>query len=172
MKKFFKKFLDLIFPKICIHCQEKSNNNPFFCERCIEDFEFLEEEKFDKNKNFFRIAVFENRGPCRSLYLEIKKAKIFSLIRLTASFMVYRYLKLGYPIPDFISYYPKSEKYIKLLMDEISKILNVKKINFFNKFFLKKRFLNKKILMIKDVIDQECLLNRSCFYVLAIFKNM
>jgi hypothetical protein len=152
LKNFFKNFQDFVFPNICIHCQNKTGKNHFFCDVCIDHFEFLNEEEkifnFFKNQNFPIIHTFENIGPAKTLFREIrKKSPLLPLVKLASSFMVYKYLeKSKYPMPDVII--PISRDF-KRVAKEISKILKKPCRSYFNKRN------EKKILLVTDIIREE-----------------
>ena len=144
-----KNIIDFFFPKICIHCKEISKKNPFFCNRCLEDFELLEKEDIKKIIDIKIVSTFDRIGPLNTFFLEIKKEKNLSLIRLAASFMVYQYLNLKYPMPDVLYplYISKRYRFIKILTKEVSKI--------FKRPISKKILKDKKGIVITDLLEEK-----------------
>jgi hypothetical protein len=145
---------EFFYPKICIHCREKSKKNDFFCERCLEDFEMIKREDLEKFEDILMISTFERIGPLNTFFLEIKKMKSLALIRLAASFMVYQYLNLiKYPMPDvLVTVFSKRYKFVKILTKEVSKIL--KRPILKRNIFLEKK-IDQKILLVTDVIKKK-----------------
>lgn len=178
LKSGFEHCLNVLFPKICLHCKKEMSNSNFFCLSCIDYFEFLPpssassflelknvKNAADSNKYTF-IAAFDEMGPGKTLLLEMKRESLPGLMKLAASFMVCQYLKLNNPMPDLvIPLFADESKYLEILAKEVSKLMNRPMVKLFyqvkiafwkNSIFVKKTNLQKKKgLLVVDRLDQK-----------------
>lgn len=137
LRKILKKLYpirDVIFPPLCLHCQEKASSficsdcqehvvcceSSFFCGYCSQPFCKCQEEKVPS----YGAVLFPSFGPAVTLCKEMKKGNLPGLVKLIASFLVFRADQLSFPIPDRIVRVPSLEKaafpYDKELAFELS----------------------------------------------------
>ena len=168
IKQLIKKAVDIgekaFFPDLCLHCRDYALKKYFFCEICSNLFEYTN-EPFLRGYYYPTITTFEYTGPVKTLVNELKKQNIPSLVKLAASFLVYRYLNLSMPLPDIIVPVSSNFGYEQnvCLAKEMSKIFKrpVKKLitkvqmGFFPSFFIvsKTALYKKRVLLITDVVD-------------------
>lgn len=115
-------FLDLLFPKSCLHCQEEVEADQFLCQSCLTQLQALDPHEhcpicFDyiengrricpnclKNPSFlFRFgSVFEHSGPAITLLQKVQEGQLPDLVQGLAAFMLVQFQKLEWPLPDCI----------------------------------------------------------------------
>ena len=172
LRRSFAECSNIIFPKICLHCKEKTSQN-FFCSNCLCFFELLEKSEFVKIKNISSpiISSFEDKGPISTFIKELKKMALPALVKVAASYMVCQYLNLlAYPLPDIVVPIGENKntfgiKYNDILAKEVAKLLKRPIKNLFfktkiamlqNSFFVKKSTLQKKrMLLITLKIEEQ-----------------
>lgn len=168
IEKSLEQCSNVIFPKICLHCNEKTSNN-FFCSSCMESLDLIEKSDFKTLSSIsYPLAVaFDDMGLISTFLSELKKMRLPALSKVAASYMVCQYVNFGLDFPDMIV--PLSEtsfgvKYIDVLAKEIAKLMDrpVKKLFFQscfatiqNAFFSKHTSLqDKKLLLVTDKVDE------------------
>lgn len=125
LKKCGKSFLDLIYPPLCLHCNECLENEcHLFCRSCLLLFDqidpstrcpFCFSPEFDRNqqkccdhckqhpRKIKRTAsVFDYEGPPATLVKQLKYGGQFYLAKSGGAFMAVQFLSLNWPMPDFI----------------------------------------------------------------------
>ena len=125
LKDFAASFLDLIYPPLCLHCDETLESGcKIFCRSCLEMMEMidpltrcslcfssdLDREKENKcqgcrknPRNISHIAsVFDYEGPAATLVKQLKYGGQSYLAKGGGAYLAAQFLTLGWPIPDFI----------------------------------------------------------------------
>lgn len=125
LKKVAASFSHLLFPAICIHCQQPlEERSLIFCQICLQQLQLIDPESrcpycfsfdFDpqsesycqtchnKPQSLHRIAAaFDYEGPAASLIKQMKYGGQSYLAEGAGSFLVAQYVQLEWPTPDFI----------------------------------------------------------------------
>lgn len=146
-----KSLLDLIFPPLCLHCEELlEGSRRTLCENCVELLTLIDSscrceacftpvegapiclECRNKARAMTRVgAALEYEGPAKTLVHHIKFHHRVDLCRGAAAFMAVQIMHLDWPTPDLIVPIPQSfTHWLKrgynqslLLSNEIGKLL-------------------------------------------------
>lgn len=125
LKTFGSSFLDLIYPPLCLHCNEGlEKGHHIFCRFCLAQLEMIdpltrcpacftfefnaEMQKYcqqckDKPKNIKHIAsVFDYEGAPSTFVKHLKYGGKSYLAKSGGAFLSAQFLTLGWPVPDFI----------------------------------------------------------------------
>lgn len=95
-----KRFLELIFPPFCWHCEEPSAFPHPLCDSCLKLLDVLPSST--------PLITFEGQGPAWTLIKALKSGKAPRLAQGLAGYMALQYLKSHLPLPDFIVPVPQS----------------------------------------------------------------
>ncbi len=153
LKKLGNSFLDLIYPPLCLHCNESLDKEcTFFCKSCMFLFEkidpttrcpfcfthdFIPSDKCCSackkrpRKIKHMASVFDYEGPSATLVKQLKYGGQSYLAKGAGALMVMQFLALNWPMPDFIIPMPMSRlrkmergyNQSELLAESISKVL-------------------------------------------------
>ncbi|MBN2479731.1 MAG: hypothetical protein JXA94_05845 [Parachlamydiales bacterium] len=147
-KNALSNILDNVYPKYCLACKNKLNNQKsnFFCELCISYFSLTQ----SNNENNWA-ATFENFWPINSLYQEIKKNNLEKIFKVSASYMLIKVNQMNWPnfdkiVPYKISFFNKN--HIFFLAYHLSKILKIPigyKVKNDEKILIVNDFMNEEI---------------------------
>lgn len=142
------RWLDLIFPPLCLHCKEKCAQH--FCPTCASSFELIDpltrcpfcfglsngrqpcEECTRKKRWHIRIASsLDYFDPVQTLVKRMKYGRMPYLARTAAAFMVLQWTRLKWESPDLIVPVPRhlwaqGLNHAALLGKEMGRSLNVK----------------------------------------------
>ncbi|MGL4540510.1 MAG: hypothetical protein ACRCU0_05995 [Candidatus Rhabdochlamydia sp.] len=156
----------ICYPSICLHCHKLCDGKKrIFCTECFCLINFLEKEErcltcFSPSNKPYCLAcmhqahikqayVSEPEGPIHILLKKVLSQQYYR-IPAVAALMAYQYIKLDFPLPDYIiPTYSAPKKLSILLAKEVSKILQVPH----RRFFLKK-LQNRHVLLTGFQMDQ------------------
>ena len=143
--KIFRQFLDILYPKNCLHCRKIIEEEKFFCNNCLSFFSLARVDPFSKY-----CYLFENEGPAISFFREVKNTKLLSLLKVGASYVFLQKSNMNWDKIDVITtldfnFLKKDYKYF--LSKEVSKMLKIK--------FCANPKHFENILVIDDLIDEE-----------------
>jgi predicted amidophosphoribosyltransferase len=167
--------LHLIFPQLCMHCEEETHSSVrLFCDPCISAL-VLEQtntrcpfcfsssqgiclECKDKPQDR-AIAAFSNIGPAKSLIQELQYRGRYKVAKDAAALMSAQYLKEGLSFPDCLIPIPENKlkslgrgyEVNYLLAQQVGKILGACVIHPYKPSDI----ANKNILLIGDVLDHK-----------------
>lgn len=119
--------MNLIFPKLCLHCKAVLEKKKRLCADCLKEFELippetrclhcfsaLEEQRQvcllcrRKPLPLRRVAAaFEQIGPAASLLSQFRGSQHY-LAKEIAAFLLVQFYKLQWPLPDLITAVPSS----------------------------------------------------------------
>lgn len=124
MKRLFKSFLDLLYPPLCLHCNETlDHEDPLFCKECqslltpidpIERCPYCFSPEFNLTMKcclrcienpllIDRIAaVFDYEGPAATLVKQLKYSGKTYLASGAGAYLASQYIALELPLPDVI----------------------------------------------------------------------
>lgn len=125
MRQLLKSFLDLVFPPLCLHCQETLEaEHPLFCKTCLLqvipanpaercpycfslEFNPLSQKSCSnciENPLFIDQvgAVFDYEGPPATLVRQLKYGGKTYLAQGAGAYMAAQFIALNWPIPDVI----------------------------------------------------------------------
>ena len=125
MKAFGKSLLDLIYPPLCLHCDESMEYDcEIFCRACLFMLEQIDpltrcplcfSSEFDnsmqkccqrcleKTGNIKRMAsVFDYEGPPATLVKQLKYGGQSYLAKGAGAYLAAQFLTLDWPMPDFV----------------------------------------------------------------------
>ncbi len=122
--RFFSAFINFIYPSFCLHCGKRiSSHEHHFCKTCILQLELIDPKErcpycfssdydpekrvcypcFMEKPSFKRCAAaFDYQGPAASLVLKMKYANQPWLAKGTGAYMAVQWIRLEWPMPDFI----------------------------------------------------------------------
>jgi ComF family protein len=95
-----KRFLEILFPPFCWHCEEAAVFPHPLCDSCVKLLDVLPPSS--------PLATFEGQGPAWTLIKALKSGKAPRLAQGLAGYMVLQYLKNNFPLPDLIVPVPQS----------------------------------------------------------------
>ncbi len=121
------RVLNLVFPPICIHCEERvENGRHLFCAGCTGFFELIDPscrcvycfvehgtdypcpECVRKRRWGVKIAsALDYLGPVSSLVKQMKYGRMPYLAKTASAFMLAQFCRLGWPAPDLIIPVPR-----------------------------------------------------------------
>lgn len=112
---------DLIFPPICIHCDEETENRKFpLCKNCLHLLELADPHErcplcFQILKmnhrcdlSIRKAAAFEALAPATTILHYFQKKHAPGFAPAMASFMVLQLIELGWPLPEIVIPLPRS----------------------------------------------------------------
>lgn len=125
LAKVVKSFSDLLYPPLCIHCEQSlEERSLIFCQSCLKllqiidpktrcpycfSFEFDPENQFcctpcrQKPQLLHRIAaVFDYEGPATTLIKQMKYGGQPHLAEGAGAFLAAQFVELNWPMPDFV----------------------------------------------------------------------
>ncbi len=154
-RKILRSFADLLFPPLCLHCQNTCPaSQPIFCQACLKLMDLIDPEErcpfcfshlYDPESKICEecarhpplldrvAAVFDYTGPPATLIKRMKYGNLPHLAKGAGSYMAMQFLQLGWPLPDLltpipISYLRRLERGFNqslLLCEGIGSILHV-----------------------------------------------
>lgn len=95
-----RKFLEVVFPPFCWHCEEPASLSQPLCPTCLKLLEMLPPTD--------PLATFEGQGPAWTLVKALKSGKAPRVAQGLAGTMALQYLKTDLSLPDFIVPVPQS----------------------------------------------------------------
>ncbi|MBS0635242.1 MAG: ComF family protein [Verrucomicrobia bacterium] len=104
MTPLLDSFSSLLFPSKCLHCKEELFETKELCQQCLNQLEWLDPTLFKGHL----AACFEYEGALKSLLHAFKYNDRPYLAKSLAGFMLLQYARLGWDIPDLITYIPQS----------------------------------------------------------------
>lgn len=158
----------ICYPSICLSCHKLCDGKKrIFCTECFCLINILEQEErcltcFSPSNepyclfcmhqsNSKQAYVSEAEGPIYALVKKVLNQQYYR-IPAVAALMAYQYIRLDFPLPDYIiPAYSTHKKLSVLLAKEVGKILQVP----YRRFFLKK-LQNKHVLLTGFQMDQNC----------------
>ena len=106
---------NLIFPPVCIHCEEETVNNKYpLCKNCVQLLELADPDErcpicFQILKTNHRCdlsirkaAAFEALAPATTIFHYFQKKHAPGFAPAMASFMVIQLIELGWPLPETV----------------------------------------------------------------------
>lgn len=154
LKMIGKSFVDLLYPPLCLHCDESLEKGCYiFCKACQEQLELIDpslrcpfcfSSEFDQQKQKFcqecqkksknmRIAsAFDYEGPPATLVKLLKYANQTYLAKGGGAYLATQFLTLNWPMPDYIIPMPMSSlkklergyNQSQLLSESFSRLIN------------------------------------------------
>lgn len=117
-------FINLLYPPLCLHCQEvKRNETHLLCDSCVELLELIDPSErcpqcfsadYCSNKRLCSVclqrppllngiaAAFDYVGPAASLVRKLKYSNQPHLAKGCAAYLAAQFLRLNWPLPDII----------------------------------------------------------------------
>jgi len=95
-----RRFLEIIFPPLCWHCNDPALFSRPLCESCLKLIDILPPSN--------PLITFEGQGPAWTLIKALKSGKAPRLAEGLAGYMALQYLQNDLPLPDLIVPVPQS----------------------------------------------------------------
>lgn len=175
--------MNLIFPPVCIHCEEETERSKYpLCRACLGILELADPSDrcpicfkllhahHNCRHSFRSAAVFERRGPAPTLLSYFKNKHALGFGRAMASFMVTQLDRLRWPFPDVVTSIPPSflrslgQSYQpnRLLAQHMAQLCNIEifkglKCGFDGAFYWRDQhqIADKRVLVIDDGATKE-----------------
>lgn len=107
MNSLASRMLGILFPPVCIHCQEKTEAPKYpLCAHCLELLEL--KEKGGVCGAFSMAQTCEATGPAGTLRYHLEKKNCPGLAAVMGAYMVAQLVKLNWPLPEVIIPMPLS----------------------------------------------------------------
>ena len=116
-----KKLLDLIFPPVCIHCEEETEHRKYpLCRHCLTLLELIRPEhrcpicfqvlKIHHSCDYSiqKSMTFDILSPAATLLYYLKKKHCLGLAPSLAGFMVLQLIQLRWPLPEVVIPLPQA----------------------------------------------------------------
>lgn len=128
-KQFFDQLVDLLYPRICFHCNRPIESKAILvCKDCSEHFVFS--EKIFSSRNQFCIAQFDSFGAVKTVQRKLERADHIFLAKHLALFYFVAWEKQEWHMPSIVCFFNELPFYKrdcakKIIVNSLSKFLKI-----------------------------------------------